>query len=288
MALIGALAAVMLSFEQDKTVDLTLVLPERARIEVQTELSERIDSGEWVVKRRDYVVEVTPFGDIGYRAAYRVPDAPDIDMMVFETDEALVPVRLLNTEEVITMMSETEDSPDGKPLASDLDMIGFLRNLSPEALTSLLAKDLILVAFGQGVTLPPGERNAYEQPSAAFGDAAPVIMSAAFTLESVDVAAGRAVVLWDSILPSHEAQKALPRLLAGLLSAIPGAEAGADKVAAAIAGSHMDMQTRCRYDIHIDTGLAETAVCTTVQEITVAGEQRRRESRLVGRQTLLN
>lgn len=281
MGLIAALAGGLALLSQNEPVDLALVLPDRTVIETRIESSERQEGAEWITSKSAYRVEVRAEGDLSYRTVWRDLDDRNTAEMTIITDEALVPVRIENLNEVLESVGE-ELAADN---ASTLD---FLRALPPETITSLLLKDFVMVAFGQGTYLVPGERNEYRQPGGTFGDSGPLMMNASFLLESIRQGPERAVVVWINELDPDEARKALPGLIRDMFNLVGEDEESANKLATLLADASLAMRTECRYEIAVATGLAERVDCHSQQDIAIAGETRRKETRLAATQRLLN
>ena len=85
-----------------------------------------------------------------------------------------------------------------------------------------------------------------------------------------------------------EARKALPGLMNDLFGLAGADEEVTDKMEALMADARFVVRTECRYEIDIPTGLAERVECDAVQDISVAGESRRKETRLVATQRLVD
>lgn len=267
---------------QAEPVDLALRLPEIAVIEARLERSERQDGGDWVTVRSAYRVTVEPEGENAYRTVWHDLGDPLSIAMIILTDEALVPGRILNLEEILQRV-EDDGGTDKDSVAS----MAFMRALSPETLSSLLTRDLILAAYGQGTALVPGERIEYQESGGSFGDSGQMVLNASFLLESVKPELDRAVVIWVNEIDPEEARKALPGLVRDLFN-LAGADVETrDKFAAIIADARLIRRTECRYEIVMATGLADSVACTLMQDISIAGESRRTETRLIATQRLL-
>ena len=278
MGFIAALAGGLALFSQNEPVDLTLALPDKPVIETRIERSERRNDGEWSSSTGAYRIEVRREGDLSYRTVWRDLGSPLEKAVVVIADEALVPNRIENLDDVLNRFSE---EGDGAALA-------FMRALPPETVTGLLFKDAIMIAYGQGTYLVPGERQAYQQPGGSFGDSGPLMMNASFLLESVKPEANRAVVVWVNELDPVEGRKALPGLIRDMFDLIGEDEESMDKLEALLADAAIVVRTECRYEIAIATGLAERIECQSLKDISIAGERRRDETRLTATQRLLD
>ena len=278
MGVVSVLAGALALLSQSEPVDLTLVLPDKPVIETRIERSERQDDGQWSVSKAAYRIEVQPEGDLSYRTVWRDLDDPHGVEMIIITDEALVPGRIENVEDIL----------NGIAAEGGDDALEFIRALPPETITPLLLKDAIMVAFGQGTYLVPGERNEYQQPGGSFGDSGPLMMNASFLLESAKPEPGRAVVVWASELDPAQARKALPGLIRDMFNLVGEDVESVEKVAALLADASMVVRTECRYQIDMATGLAERIDCHSVQDVAIGGESRREESRLTATQRLMN
>lgn len=285
MGLIAALAGGLALFTQSDPVDLALMLPDKPVIETRIESSEREDDGEWSTSTSAYRIEVRPDGESSYRTSWQDLDDPGGVEMIIITDEALIPMRIENLGELFDGISKAL-ATEGGPAEDNAAAVDFLRALPPETVTALLLKDAIMVAFGQGSYLIPGERNDYRQAGAAFGDSGSMTMNASFLLESVKQ--DRAVVLWVSEIDPADARKALPGLIRDMFNLLDEEVVAADKMAAFLADASLTVRTECRYDIAIATGLAERIDCSRLQDLAIGGESRRKESRLTATQRLLN
>ena len=286
MSWASVVAGTMAVLIPGEPVDLGLVLPEKAVIEARLESSERQDGGDWTTSTAAYRVEVRPEGELSYRTVWRDLDDPESTGMVILTDEALVPNRVVNLDDVLDSLSR-ELGADGSD-KDDVSAMDLMRNLPPETLTGLLTKNLILVAYGQGTFLVPGQRSEYQQPGGSFGGSGPLMMNASFLLESVKPDLERAVVIWTNELDPIEARKALPGLMNDLFGLAGADEEVTDKMEALMVDARFVVRTECRYEIDIPTGLAERVECDAVQDISVAGESRRKETRLVATQRLVD
>lgn len=278
MGVVAVLAGALALLSQSEPVDLALMLPDKPVIETRIERSERQDEGQWSISKAAYRIEVRPEGDLSYRTVWRDLDEPHGVEMVVLTDEALVPSRIENVEDIL----------DGIAAEGGDATLEFIRALPPETFTALLLKDAIMVAFGQGTYLVPGERNEYQQPGGSFGDSGPLMMNASFLLESAKPGPGRAVVVWVSELDAAQARKALPGLIRDMFNLVGEDAESMEKLAVLLADASMVMRTECRYQIAMATGLAERIDCHSVQDVTIGGESQRKESRLTATQRLLN
>lgn len=285
MGMIAALAGGLALFSQSEPVDLALVLPDKAVIETRIESSERQDDAEWSTSTSAYRIEVRPEGETAYRTTWRDLDDPDGAEMIIVTDEALVPIRIENLDEIFDDIGKAL-ATEGGSAKDDEAALDFIRALPPETITALLLKDAIMIAFGQGSYLIPGERNEYRQAGAAFGDSGSITMNASFLLESVKQ--DRAVVVWVSEIDPEDARKALPGLIRDMFGLIEEGVVPVDKMAGLLANASLTMRTECRYDIAVSTGLAERIDCRRLQDVAIAGESRRKETRLTATQRLLN
>lgn len=283
----SAFAGALVALTQSGPVDLSLVLPEKAVIETRLESSERQNGGEWTISTNSYRVEVRAEGEQSYRTVWRDLDDPESPGLIILTDEALVPNRIVNIDEVLDALPQAL-GVDGGSAKDNVSALEFLRGLPPETLTALLAKNLILTAYGQGTALIPGERQEYQQPGGSFGDSGPLSMNASFLLESVKPDLERAVVVWINELDPIEARKALPGLMNDLFGLAGADRESIDKMEALLADARFVVRTECRYEIDIPTGLAERVECKALQDVSIAGENRRKETRLVATQRLLD
>lgn len=287
MGLASVFAGALVALTQSEPVDLTLMLPEKAMIEARLESSERQDGGDWTTSTTAYRVEVRPEGELSYRTVWRDLDDPDSPGMIILTDEGLVPNRIVNLDEVLDGLAQALEV-DGGSAKDSVAYMEFMRSLPPETLTGLLTKNLILAAYGQGTFLVPGEPSQYQQPGGSFGDSGPLMMNASFLLESVKPDLEQAVVVWINELDPNEARKALPGLMNDLFGLVSADTEVTDKMEALVAEARLIVRTECRYEIDIPTGLAERVECNAVQDISLAGENRRKETRLIATQRLVD
>ncbi|MBU1385417.1 MAG: hypothetical protein KKG14_08035 [Alphaproteobacteria bacterium] len=285
MGFVTVLAGALALLSQDEPVDLTLLLPEKAVIETRIESSERQGEGPWSRSSSTYRIEVRPEGDLGYRTVWRDVDDPTGEEAIVFTDEALVPMRIENLDQVLDSLGRTL-AAEGGSAKDDGAVLDFFRGLPPETLTGLLFKDAIKIAYGQGTFLVPGERNDYRQPGGSFGDSGPLMMNASFLLESVKN--DRAVVVWTTELDPVDGRKALPGLMRDMLGIIGEDPESMDKLASLVAEARLVMRTECRYEIAVPTGLAEHVECNGLQDLAMVGETRRKETRMIATQRLVN
>ena len=282
-----ALVLILGAMTMDEPVDLGLLLPDNAVVELRLEKKERVDGGDWETTHTAYRIEITPVDDDSYRTVWTDMDDPDGPRTVFLTDEALVPVRLEDHQAFVDQMALDieKDSPGAQENAQ---VIAMFRAMSAETLTGLIAKDVILANYGQGTMMEVGEARTYQQPGGSFGDSGPLMMDASFLLESVNPE-GTAVVVWTSEVDPAQAQKVLPQLLGDMMDSAGADDPARDEeLSDALRSGRFVLRTQCRYQIDVETGIATSTECTSLQDITLAGETRSKETRLIATQVMID
>jgi hypothetical protein len=228
-------------------------------------------------------VEVQPTRN-GFKSVWRDLDAPERTPMQVETNERLIPVRMTNLDAVwaerglaLVRMSATD--------AEGAESI--FQTLPDNGRQALLFKDAILVATAQGLAQRVGEPVVQRLPGQTIGNSPPVEVLSTITLVSADRATGKAVVTWTTELNPDSVAAALPATLRAVLGLTQADTDRMEGFDALMARSSMKNTRTCRYDIDLPTGLAETAVCSDVLDINLAGHRQKTEGRIEARQRLI-
>jgi len=179
-----------------------------------------------------------------------------------EVDEVLTPGALVNVDAVRAAFQEV--------LGRD---IRGSEALADAAAKAMIATEVGWAARGQGGELDPGKTvesdGEVENP---FGGA-PIKVRDNYRLESYDRTAGRAVIVWRQSADSAAfARDLVAGLEARMKSATPGLKP--DEVQAALKDVSGNLESTCRHEIDIPTGLAVKVDCRRINTITFQGETR--------------
>ena len=175
-----------------------------------------------------------------------------------EVDEVMTPGAVVNVDAVRAAFQEV--------LGRD---IRGSEALADAAAKAMIATEVGWAARGQGGELDLGKAvesdGEVENP---FGGA-PIKVRDNYRLESYDLTAGRAVIVWRQTTDSVAFAK---DLVAGLAARMKSAKP--DEVQAALKDASGNLGSTCRHEIDIPTGLAVKVDCRSTNTITIQGETR--------------
>jgi hypothetical protein len=264
-------------------VDLPVMYDAPYVLHTEITKSMRKDDLPPVAESQSWEVSVSPTDD-GFHTVWRDLTKRQDVVMEIETSESLVPVSVGNLADIRRAMAEAarRDDKDG----AGEQVLAFINALPERTLIALMTQDATLVALGQGRSLTSGEPDRYSAQSRPFENGPMLTSLIAVELESVDEATGRAVVLWTSHIDDKALAAVMPEFMRAAMAAIGLDTADQDKVAEAVAGAVMTKTTLCRYQIVVETGLAETVSCVTLQEVRMLDKRQKSETRFEATQTL--
>ena len=206
-----------------------------------------------------------------------------------QVDESLTPLRLQNWPVVREALfrffdAQAAKNPALSPKVADA-VKGIFRDLPAEQVPVTMAPVFTYLGLGQGLSLSRGQPTTYEDqlPNPLGGGL--IKTNAAFVLESYDQSAGRAVVVWTQALDPKSLAANLRSSMRALVdrAGIPGDQA---KMEEAMAQASMARDDRCRFEIHIPSGLAITAECASTLDISAQNRKARRIDRWTITQTV--
>lgn len=140
-----------------------------------------------------------------------------------------------------------------------------------------IAPELALVSRGQSHPLVPGKPQIYA-PTLP-GPVGPVKGQGAFTLESHDPQAGRAVIVWRQTVEPAAIRESVEQALAMARKIDP---TRAERLAREMPAFTTGFEDTCRYEIDLPTGLAARTVC----DLTAGSDTHRVSDRWVITQSL--
>jgi hypothetical protein len=201
-------------------------------------------------------------------------EPPDLQSLqsrpaVFGVDEALAPVRLENWDElrgaIAAELEKTSVDPEARA-----QVVGVLDGLSDEQAAKVMGRSWSMASLAQGSDLSLGEDNVYDDllPNPLGGP--PIKSVGRFKLQSVDKAAGRAVVVWTQSLDPASTAESIRQALQAMVERMAPEQAEAARKA--FSSAKITREDACRHEIDIPTGLALKAVCTSTSEVTVEGK----------------
>ena len=261
---------------QSSTTALPVMFDAPYVLHTEIRKSVRRDSQSPVIASQSWEVRVSPTDD-GFITVWRDLTKRQSLTMEIETNDSLRPVRIVNLTEIRRSIAEAlnvDDKDDEGRLA-----MSFLNALPEPTLVGLLTEDASMIALGQGRLLAVGQPYRYSTQSQPFATGPSVANDSTYELESVDEDAGRAVVLWTTSIDAKALAAVLPDFMRAAMGAMGLDTSDQSKVAEAVAGAVMAKTSRCRYEIVIRTGLAETASCVTLLEVEMLGQRSKTETR---------
>lgn len=188
---------------------------------------------------------------------------------VFEVDESLTPVALANWDELRAGIGAelARSSADPKIQAELAAMLG---GMTGEQAAQVMGRSWTMATLSQGVDLQLGEDTVYDDllPNPLGG---PAIKSVGrFKLESVDKAAGRAVVIWTQSLDPGSTTESIRQALQTIVERL--APERAEEAKKAFVGANITRDDACRHEIDIPTGLAVAVSCSSQSAVSVQGK----------------
>lgn len=264
-------------------VDLPVMYDAPYVLHTEITKSVRKDAEAPVVESQNWEVRVSPTDD-GFHTVWRDLTKRQDVVMEIETNESLIPVSVTNLADIRRAMAEAARGDDKDGAAEQV--LAFFNALPERTLTALITQDAALVALGQGRSLTSHAPYRYSAQSRPFENGPVLTSLAAYELEGVDEDTGRAVVLWTSHVDDKALAAVMPEFMRAAMAAMGLDTADQDKVAEAVAGAVMTKTSRCRYQIVIETGLAETVSCVTLQEVRMLDKHQKTETRFEASQTL--
>ena len=277
-----------------ETTPLPVRIDGPAVIVLRMEKSERNNDSPWSRAVLDYRIDLGAAGEDRTRTARWRLNAVDGQAITPETsptpdlqyvvDEALVPLRLENLDEIMERLRDQFDE-------GDTSMVEAMRTPSPEAAAALFARDARLVAMGQGTDLYLGEDHVYEQEGSLPFAGTPIAMTGVYRLESVDAQTQTARVSWSMQINPKALAAAVPALVRGMMQASgewkPDDAETMAKMERLTASARMENSHQCSFVVSMTNGLAEKIDCTTRIAFSAGSESHVRESRLLATQTLM-
>ena len=200
---------------------------------------------------------------VGPDSPPEVPRARSLGIpAVVEVDDALNPGAAVNVDEVRAAFQEV--------LGRD---IRGSEALADAAAHAMIASELAWAARGQGGELALGKTietdGVVENPIGG----PPIKVRDSYRLESYDATAGRAVIIWRQAADSAAFAKDIVASMAERMkSTTPSLKPEA--IQAALRGASGTLESNCRHEIDLATGLALRADCRTTNAITIQGETR--------------
>jgi hypothetical protein len=180
----------------------------------------------------------------------------------YDADEALTPMRIIEWQKLLARLSTVGTDEETR---NAFAVVGQMYSrLTPEAAATSLLREQLFPAAAQGTSLdlkkPVSEAVKVANPLGGV----PIDGVYAIELESLDQAAGRAVIHISSKLDPESAKRSGIASIQAMLAAMPTAPKPTAEQLAAI---KIDRLTECRHQMDLKTGLALISDCT----MTVTG-----------------
>lgn len=213
----------------------------------------------WAKGRKDAGrLTVTPISTVpGPGSPAEMSAAAKLEVpIVFEVDDSMTPLRIVNLPEVrkaFEAMTEAMGAPATGP-ARDV-----IANLTDASINAMAAQDLMRFALAQGSDLEPGKEVTYEEdlPNPLGGP--PIRSTGAVRLEERDEAAGRAIILWRQAFDPGSAAASMQVWLDRILKNVPPEKMA--EARGALATAKLERNDSCRYEVDLSTGLVARAEC---------------------------
>ncbi len=228
-------------------------------------------------------VEVQPVPD-GFKTLWRDLAAPDRTAIAVQTNERLVPLVLSNLDAAWAErgLALVRMSSNNSVAAQEM-----FEAMPDNARQAMLFKDAILIASVQGLGQAVGEPFVQRLPGQRVGDSPSMDIVSTVTLDSVDRATGKAVITWTTALDPKTVADALPAAVRAVLGLSEEEAAKMEGFDAMLSSARMQNGRNCRYDVDMASGLAETVVCTELQDIDIGGQRMKTEGRMEATQRLI-
>lgn len=185
-------------------------------------------------------------------------------LIVYDTDEGLVPLRITNWSQVADAFGTTMAKLENLDAAAVEKAVATLKAMSPEAAAQTMLKEQVVLSATQmaGFDLHKPIRDKVQAANPLGGPPIDQVVTA--ELISIDKAAGVAVIDYDARFDPDSMKASLMQLFQRMSGKAPSP--------AELAGFKIENNLACRYTMSLKTGLANEAVCHVHTVVSTSAE----------------